>query len=271
MKGRTPAGLRSGAVRKGGDDPIPGHVGAGRLRGRRALVAGGFDRVEGPGRVLAAALAKEGAAVAVAGAANGGAVPAQRTRGRRGPTAGTRPEPGVLAAADLLGGLGAHTLPLHCEPGDETDCRKAVAHTALEFGGIDLLVVCADVPPAAWRMTDLGARELERGLRDSVFGAFWLVQAASLYMLEGSAVVLAATRRGGAEHVGYAAGAAGVMSMARSLAVPMRERGIAINGLLLDGADDPRRTAEAGLELATATSGQDTGEVWSLPGRRRAD
>lgn len=43
-------------------DPLPDYRGAGRLVGRRALVAGDFEE-DGPGAV-AAALAKEGAAVA---------------------------------------------------------------------------------------------------------------------------------------------------------------------------------------------------------------
>ncbi|UOE19364.1 SDR family oxidoreductase [Thermobifida halotolerans] len=221
--------------------------------------------------MVAATLAKEGAAVAVAGPGTA-AESTDRSRAREGWTTVPHTGPEVLATAALLADLGAHTLPLRCELDDEDACRRAVAYTALEFGGVDLLVTCGDSLPPSETVAEVDTPGLENCLRTSVMATFWLVQASAVYMPKGAAMVVTSHstgRRGSAGRVGHAAGAAGVMSLARSLAAPMRERGIAINCLVCDGAEDPYQTARAYLDLATAAPGADTGAVLAVPKARR--
>lgn len=270
MERWLPAWVRTAAAEPGGADPIPDHVGTGRLRDRRALVVGHFAAEGGVARIVAAALAKEGAAVAVAGPAEG------RPEGsldREEWTTVPHTGPGVLATAVLLTELGAHTLPLRCDLDDEDACRRAVACTALEFGGVDLLVACGGEPPAAGAAAEVDTPQPESRLRTSVLATFWLVQAAAVYMPRGAAVVVTshrAGRFGSAGHVGHAGGEAGVMNLTRSLAEPMRERGIAINCLVRDGQEKPHRTARAYLDLATAAPGPDSGAIRTVPGNRRS-
>lgn len=180
--------------------------------------------------------------------------------------------PGVLATAVLLTELGAHTLPLRCDLDDEDACRRAVACTALEFGGVDLLVTCGGEAPAAGA-AEVDTPQPESCPRTSVLATFWLVQAAAVYMPRGAAVVVtshSAGRFGAAGHVGRAVGEAGVVNLTRSLAEPMRERGIAINCLVRDGQEKPHRTARAYLDLATAAPGPDSGAIRTVPGIRRS-
>ncbi|MFC3999794.1 hypothetical protein ACFOVU_28025 [Nocardiopsis sediminis] len=159
--GRAVPGARSAGT------PVAGRPVAGRagrpLAGRRALVAGGM-RAEG--RAIALALAEAGAAVAVADDA-----------GRTGLPPGARPLPGgyggpLSGTARRLSQLGAVALAIHCDLASEADCQGAPAYAALEFGALDILVVCA------------GA------LRREPSSALWLVRAARAFLADGAAVVL---------------------------------------------------------------------------------
>ncbi|WP_235490409.1 SDR family oxidoreductase, partial [Frankia sp. AvcI1] len=88
---------------------------AGRLAGRVAVVTGAG---QGLGRAIAAALADEGAAVALLG----------------------RTESKVVDAAEELAGKGARVLALRCDVAERADAQAAVAATLAAFGGVDILV-----------------------------------------------------------------------------------------------------------------------------------
>ncbi|MBB5434337.1 hypothetical protein [Nocardiopsis composta] len=138
------------------------------LRGRRALVVGGCaPGPDGaPAEAVAAALAAEGAAVAVAG-----------DTGRPGASAAVLPAdaPGAVAeAVRRAARTGTPVLALHCASGSEAACRAAVAHTTLEFGGIDLVVVCA-----------------EAGGEVPAQAAYWLLSAVRGFARGGAVVLLA--------------------------------------------------------------------------------
>ncbi|WP_017538761.1 MULTISPECIES: hypothetical protein [Nocardiopsis] len=204
-------------------DPLPDYRGAGRLAGRRALVAGDFEE-DGPGAV-AAALAKEGAAVAAAGDAGRPGVVAGPLPVVPGPESGGRAggaPSGVERAARDAARLGAWALALHCPMGSETACRAAVAHAALEFGALDVLVAAAPVGPGAPREA-----------------VAWLVRAARDFMPAGSSVVLV----GGAwavDPVGWA----------RSLGGPLRSRGIRVETAGAGPAAGPEERARSCVAAA---------------------
>ncbi|MDA2814700.1 hypothetical protein O4J56_28915 [Nocardiopsis sp. RSe5-2] len=209
-------------------DPLPDYRGAGRLAGRRALVVGDFGDAGGAaGGVLAAvaaALAKEGAAVAVAGdAGRPGAVAGPLPAVRPTDTV-PRPRPfsAVECAAQGAAALGALTLALHCPMDGEASCRAAVAHAALEFGALDLLVPAVPQGPDTHR--------------ESVA---WLVRAARDFMLPGASVVL----------VG-AAWAADPAGWARSLGASLRGRGIRVGTAGADPAAGPEERARACVRAA---------------------
>ncbi|WP_393916458.1 hypothetical protein [Halostreptopolyspora alba] len=206
-----------------GGDPVPGYVGDGLLRGRRALVAGGVTDGSGAGRIAAVALAKEGAAVAVA----------DRTA-RAGPS-GAWPldqrghDDVLLATTRLLTAIGARTLALHCDLDTEAGCRGAAAHTALEFGAIDTLVVCVDTGDG-WG-----------GQADSTG---WLVEGARVFMVAGASVVVPDSPPASGPHAPASTGrVAGTGALPAPLAATLRERGIRVGGVDPEHGDAVARAA----------------------------
>ncbi|GAB3207142.1 hypothetical protein GCM10027294_12570 [Marinactinospora endophytica] len=258
-------------------DPIPHYTGRGRLTGRRALVVGGLVDGTGPGREVAAALAKEGAAVAVADDPGGPSKPAAPQGWRRAtPTANGVPADPLHTTARMLADLGACALPVRCDPTREADCRGAVAHTTLEFGGIDLLVVCGPGPRDHDGLMDITTDRLDRTLRATFYSALWLIQAARVFLPAGASIVLTGAPsgdHGSPEHIDHAAGAAGVMSLPRSLAGILADRGVRINCLVPAEEDDPHDVAAAYVDLAREGVDLGTGAVLSVAGitRRRPE
>lgn len=123
-------------------NPNPDHgetsyVGAGKLKGRKALITGGDS---GIGRAAAIAYAREGADVAIA------YLPEERSDADE-----------VIALIEAEGGK---ALGLPGDVKNEAWCRQLVEQTAEAFGGLDILVVNA----APADPTHSG-RSYERGLR----------------------------------------------------------------------------------------------------------
>lgn len=103
----------------GGDEGRP-------LHGRVAFVAGAS---RGIGATVAEALARAGAAVAVAARSE--------VEGKL---------PGTIGdVAQRISEFGGHALPVHCDVTSEESVEAAVAATVAEFGGIDILVANAGV------------------------------------------------------------------------------------------------------------------------------
>jgi NAD(P)-dependent dehydrogenase (short-subunit alcohol dehydrogenase family) len=96
------------------------------LEGRVAFVAGAS---RGIGATVAEALARQGAAVAVAA----------RTE-QEGKVPGT-----IHAVAERITSSGGKALPVQCDVTSEESVEAAVAQTVSEFGGIDVLVANAGV------------------------------------------------------------------------------------------------------------------------------
>ncbi|MGV0579481.1 SDR family NAD(P)-dependent oxidoreductase [Mycolicibacterium elephantis] len=96
------------------------------LTGKVAFVAGAS---RGIGATVAAALAREGAAVAVAARSE-----------QEGKVPGT-----IHAVAERITSAGGRALPVPCDVTSEDSVESAVAATLSEFGGIDVLVANAGV------------------------------------------------------------------------------------------------------------------------------
>ena len=98
----------------------------GSLAGRVAFVAGAS---RGIGATVAAALAREGAAVAVAARSE-----------RDGRLPGT-----IYSVASGIDAEGGRAFPVRCDVTDEESVTAAVTATVAEFGGIDILIANAGV------------------------------------------------------------------------------------------------------------------------------
>jgi NAD(P)-dependent dehydrogenase (short-subunit alcohol dehydrogenase family) len=176
-----------------------------RFKERVAVVTGGN---KGIGLGVAKAYAREGASVVITG----------------------RDEKSLAAAAEEIG---PGTLAIKSDAGKISDIEKTMDAIREKLGGIDALFVNA----GAGKFTPL--EEVTESFFDDTFnvnvkGLLFTVQKAVPLMRAGSAVVLNASING---HMAmpnttvYAASKAAVISLAKTLAIELVERGIRVNSI----------------------------------------
>jgi len=175
-----------------------------RLEGRVAVVTGGS---RGIGAAIAAALAAEGADVAVSG----------------------RTQETVEATAARIGGLG-----VVADASDRDSAREPVRRAVERFGGVDILV--NNVGGAAGGNPDVFRGEdsaFEQTLALNLTSAFWATRAAAPSMRErgyGRIINIGsgASRRASASP-GYTAAKHGLVGLTRQLAQDLAHHGITVN------------------------------------------
>ena len=141
------------------------YVGAGRLRGKVALVTGGDS---GIGRAAAIAFAKEGADVAIAFLEE--CEDARQTR----------------AAIEACG---RRALSVAVDLGDEAACAALIERVVRELGALDVLVNNAAEQHPQESIADLSAAQLERTFRTNVFAMFHCVKAALPHLKAGARII----------------------------------------------------------------------------------
>ncbi len=194
----------------------------------------------GIGRNIACALAREGAAVAVAARS---AVPAKL--------------PGTIyTVGESIEEEGGRAFPVVCDVTNEASVEAAVSATVSELGGIDILVAKAGV---MWLAPTLATplKRWELCLRVNLTGVFLVTKAVLPYVLaRGRGSLIAVTTNGVAmTHLGsnaYWISKAGVERYYLGLAEELQDQNVAVNCLapkkvvLTEGW----RAGGAGIELA---------------------
>ncbi|MFG1932384.1 SDR family NAD(P)-dependent oxidoreductase [Mycobacterium sp. NPDC048908] len=186
------------------------------LDGKVAFVAGAS---RGIGATVAEALAREGAAVAVAARSE-----------REGKVPGT-----IHAVADRITSAGGRALPVHCDVTSEESVETAVAQTVSELGGIDILVANAGV---LW-LGPIESTPLKRWqlcLNVNLTGVFLVTKAAVPYVKArggGSLIAITTTGVGMIERGSnaYWVSKAGVERLYLGLAAELEADNIAVNCL----------------------------------------
>ena len=183
---------------------------AGALAGRTAIVTGAGT---GLGRASALGLAREGAAVVVAGL-----------------------EPAKLEeTARLIRADGGHALAVECDIGDEAAITRMAGLALSELGGADVLVNNAAIYPSRpWHEADAG--EWDDVMRVNVRGYFLCARAVRPQMLArggGSIVNIASVTfyEGTALLVSYVASKGAVIGFTRALARETGPDGIRVNAV----------------------------------------
>lgn len=188
----------------------PNYQGSGKLKDKVALITGGDS---GIGRSVAVFYAKEGADVAIVyfdehDDANE-TKQAVEEYGRRC----------ILIPGDIR---------------NESFCHGAVRKTLDEFGRIDILVNNAAVQYLEPTLDDIDSSRLGDIFATNVFAMFYFSRAATPHMQPGSSIINTTSinaYKGNAKLLSYSTTKGAILAFTRSLAEPMLEKGIRVNGV----------------------------------------
>jgi len=188
----------------------PSNPGCGKLDGKVALITGGDS---GIGRAVAIAFAKEGADVAVVYLNEH--KDAEQTR-------------------SMVEEHGKSCLLFAGDIGEEEFCRKIIQETVANLKRLDILVNNAAVQYPQDSVVDISAEQLKKTFRTNVFAMFYLVKEAVPHLGKGSAIIntTSVTAYRGSPHLlDYAATKGAIVSLTRSLAQSLIEKGIRVNAV----------------------------------------
>ncbi|MGW0843966.1 SDR family oxidoreductase [Streptomyces sp. NPDC002787] len=183
---------------------------AGKLRDKVALITGGDS---GIGRAVALLYAREGADVAVVHLPDE-RVDAEQVRQEVEEEEGRRC---LLLPGDLK---------------DPAFCREAVEQTVARLGGLNILVSNAAYLNSKLELEQLTADDFDRTFKTNIYAYFHLVMAALPHFEPGDAVIATATEealKGSTTMIDYAASKAALITLTKSIAPHLAQRGVRAN------------------------------------------
>ncbi len=221
----------------------PRFPGAGRLKGKVALVTGGDS---GIGRAVAVAFASEGADVAIIYLDEHG--DADET-------------------ARLVAAHGGEAMSLAGDVGQESFCKDAVDAVIDRFGRIDILVNNAAEQHEVKEVLEIPEEQLERTFRTNVFGYFFMAKIVLRHMGSGGAIINTTSvtaYRGNKTLIDYSATKGAILAFTRSLASVLVDKGIRVNAVapgpiwtpLIPASFEPDHVAQFGTNVPMGRPGQ---------------
>jgi hypothetical protein len=197
-------------------NPKPDHGetsyrGAGRLKGRKALITGGDS---GIGRAVAIAFAREGADVAI------NYLPQEESDARE--------------VIDLIKQAGCKAVAL---PGDirtEAFCRQLVDEAQRQLGGLDIVVNNAARQIAHESIIDMSSEDFDTTFKTNVYAMFWITKAAMPHLKPGAAIINTASVNAYDPFKGiidYAASKGAIVTWTKGLAKQFAPKGIRVNAV----------------------------------------
>jgi NAD(P)-dependent dehydrogenase (short-subunit alcohol dehydrogenase family) len=221
----------------------PKFPGAGRLKGKVALITGGDS---GIGRACAVLFAREGADIAIAYLAE---------------------DEDAEFTADAVRAEGREALLLRGDVGDAEFCGSAVAGVIEKFGRLDVLVNNAAEQHPQEEITEISPSQLERTFRTNVFGYFFMAQAALPHLHKGASIVNTTSvtaYRGSPTLLDYSATKGAIVAFTRALSGSLAEKGIRVNAVapgpiwtpLIPSTFDAQKVAEFGASQPMKRPGQ---------------
>lgn len=215
----------------------------GRLTGRVALVTGAG---QGIGAGIAAALAKEGAAVALAG----------------------RSIAKVEHTADALSNLGLRVLAIQADVTIRADVNRMVSETVSAFGGLDALVNNAQ-DSTKKRLCDVEDSDVELAWRTGPLASLHCMQAALPHLRERKGCIVnvgsSAAITGDATFGSYAMAKEAIRALTRVAATEWGPDGIRVNTIC------PAALSESALEWSEAHPEAFAKVLKNIPLRRMGD
>ena len=197
-------------------EPPPDHgeasyVGSGRLAGRKALITGGDS---GIGRAVAIAYAREGADVAI------NYLPQEEEDAR--------------AVVALIEKAGRRAVALPGDLRDAAFCRQLVDTAVQRLGGLDILVNNAARQASFDSIADIADEHFDDVFKTNVYALFHVTKAALAHLTRGAAIINTSSVQAfdpSKELLDYAATKAAILSMTRSLAKQLGDKGIRVNAI----------------------------------------
>jgi NAD(P)-dependent dehydrogenase (short-subunit alcohol dehydrogenase family) len=186
------------------------HRGSGKLQDKVAIITGGDS---GIGRAVAIAFAKEGAHISVV------YLEEQRDANE---------------TKRLVEEQGRECLLIKGDVGQEEFCRKAVAQTVEEFGGVDVVVNNAAEQHPRDSIEKITEKQLERTFRTNIFSFFFMVQAAIKHLKKGAVIINTSSvtaYKGSAHLLDYSSTKGAITSFTRSLSQALADKCIRVNGV----------------------------------------
>jgi NAD(P)-dependent dehydrogenase (short-subunit alcohol dehydrogenase family) len=231
-------------------DPKPDHgetsyVGAGKLKGRKALITGGDS---GVGRAAAIAYAREGADVAISYLAT--------------------EQSDADEVVRLIQAEGQTAVAL---PGDITDeawCRELVSQAKAALGGLDILVINAGRQQNREDISKVTSDDFDKTMKTNLYAMHWITQAAVPHLPVGASVITTASIQAyepSAILLDYATTKAGIVAYTKALAKQLLEKGIRANvvapgpfwtALQASGGQPPEAVEKFGSESQYGRPGQ---------------
>jgi len=186
------------------------HRGSGKLQDKVVIITGGDS---GIGRAVAIAFAKEGAHISVV------YLEEQRDANE------TR---------RLVEEYGAKCLLIKGDVGEEKFCRKAVAQTVDQLGGVDVVVNNAAEQHPQDSIEKITEKQLERTFRTNIFSFFFMVKAAMKHLKKGAVIINTTSvtaYKGSAHLLDYSSTKGAIASFTRSLSQALASKCIRVNGV----------------------------------------
>jgi NAD(P)-dependent dehydrogenase (short-subunit alcohol dehydrogenase family) len=187
----------------------PHYLGAGKLKGKVALITGGDS---GIGRAVAVLFAREGADVAF--------------------TFLKEEKRDANETKRAVEAEGRRAYPMMGDVRDPEICRDFVEQTVEEFGKLDVLVNNAAFQQHQETLEDLTEEQWDQTFKTNIYGYFYMTKAALPHLVEGSAIVNTGSitgLEGSKELLDYSATKGAIHAFTKSLAQNLVERGIRVN------------------------------------------
>ncbi|QJR80595.1 SDR family oxidoreductase [Alteromonas pelagimontana] len=187
------------------------YQGAGRLKGRKALITGGDS---GIGRAVAIAFAREGADVVI------NYLESEEKDGAE--------------TLKILKDTGQQAYSIVGDITDEKFCESLVQQAADKLGSIDILVNNAGKQQFVKELADLTTEQFQKTYATNIFAMFWITKAAVPLMPAGASIINTTSIQSYQPSPGlldYSSTKGAITAFTKSLAKMLIEKGIRVNGV----------------------------------------